>query len=108
MKRTADQALGAGGGRRIVGMMENLLLRLAGGARDAAAMVGAPHALRWRAETEIEPPLARHRAALEALGRRVKVQRFDGAAQAVLIGPGGTSAGADPRRDGTGMARRRS
>ena len=101
-------ALGAGGGHRIVGMMANLLLRLAGGARDAAAMVGAPHALRWRAETEIEPPLARHRAALEALGHRVKVQRFDGAAQAVLIEPEGMSAGADPRRDGTGMARRRS
>jgi gamma-glutamyltranspeptidase/glutathione hydrolase len=94
-------ALGAGGGHRIVGMMANLLLRLAGGARDAASMVGAPHALRWRAETEIEPPLARHRGALEALGHRVKVQRFDGAAQAVLMGPDCMSAGADPRRDGT-------
>jgi gamma-glutamyltranspeptidase/glutathione hydrolase len=98
-------ALGAGGGHRIVGMMANLLLRLAGGARDAASLVAAPHALRWRAETEIEPPLAEHRAALAALGHRVKVQRFDGAAQAVLMGPDGMSAGGDPRRDGTGIAR---
>ena len=38
-------AFGAGGGYRIVGMVANLLLPLAGGARDAAAVLAARAAL---------------------------------------------------------------
>ncbi len=97
-------ALGAGGGYRIIGYVANALLRIAGGMKDPAAILRAPHAMNWDGTTEIEPPLAHLREALDARGHSVQVRRLDGATQLVLADGGVMRAFGDLRRDGAGMA----
>lgn len=99
-------ALGAAGGYRIIGYVANALLRLAAGWRDPQALLAAPHALSWNGITEMEPPLDRHMADLAARGHWVHARRLDGGAQCVVLERDTVLAGADPRRDGLGMALR--
>jgi gamma-glutamyltranspeptidase/glutathione hydrolase len=97
-------AIGAGGGGRIIGYAANALLRLASGLRDPQAILSAPHALNSAGIAELEPPLDRHAKALAAMGHWVTLRRHDGGAQAIIRHDAGWSAGADPRRDGVGLA----
>ncbi len=96
-------AVGAGGGFRIIGNVANALLRLAGGMRDPAAILAAPHAMNWSGTTELEPAFARHVPGLVGRGHFVVVRRFDGGTQMVLADGAGWRAGGDPRRDGVGV-----
>jgi len=100
----AIAALGAGGGYRIIGYVANALLRLAGGMTDPQAVLAAPHAMNWSGTTEIEPAFARHLPGLVARGHWVALRRLDGGTQCVLADGADWLAGADPRRDGLGMA----
>jgi gamma-glutamyltranspeptidase/glutathione hydrolase len=100
-------ALGAGGGYRIIGTVANALLRLCGGMRDPQALLAGAHVLNWNGVTEIEPELARHRAALAARGHWIGVKRMEGGTQCVVFDKGQWLAGGDPRRDGVGMALRK-
>ena len=97
-------ALGAGGGYRIIGYVANALLRLAGGMTDPQAIVAAPHAMNWSGMTELEPAFATHVPALVARGHWTTVRRLDGGTQLILRHDETWHAGADPRRDGLGIA----
>ena len=97
-------SLGAGGGGRIIGYVANALLRLAAGERDPQAILSAPHAINSAGIAELEPPLDQHAKALAAMGHWGTPRRHDGGAQAIIRHDNGWSAGADPRRDGVGMA----
>ncbi len=96
-------AVGAGGGFRIIGYVANALLRLAGGMRDPAAILAAPHAMNWSGSTEIEPAIGHHAQALAARGHFVVTRRFDGGTQMVLRDGDSWLAGGDKRRDGVGL-----
>jgi gamma-glutamyltranspeptidase/glutathione hydrolase len=97
-------ALGAGGGYRIIGYVANALLRLAGGMRDAQAILDAPHAMNWNGITEIEPELEAFAKPLAARGHWPHVRRLDGGTQCLVIEDGAVNAAGDRRRDGWGMA----
>ncbi len=103
-QRAPIAALGAGGGYRIIGYIANALLRLAAGMTDPQTIVAAPHAMNWSGMTELEPAFAHHVPALVARGHWTSVRRFDGGTQLILRHNDTWHAGADPRRDGLGMA----
>lgn len=96
-------ALGSPGGSLIIPYVALTLLASLDWNLDMQAAVSLPHYAYWRDEIGLEEgtPLANLVPALEALGHKVSLVRFDSGLHGIRVRPSGLEGGADPRKPGT-------